>query len=741
MILSFSITGIQNTTTIDTQISIVDGLLEPIITQSVDETDIPLFYYGLEAKDIYDYVSIAQGNFGKNRTRVVYSGPSVELNTSNINITDQANIYFEDTVPLWYQHYPTSASLLGSSDIVGISLYDYNQQLVDGRLWKYDVGQKKLFSNVKNYIDPNTLRHVVYYASITYKDGQVVNELLNAQPVFRKSNSNLIAKRYSITVDNTSITAFINGASISSSKPLYIRENLEDTMDIKVYGDLNSSSWNLAVRNDYLLSDGAVYTINDSFTNSSQFYLYPNNIKILSKRVQVITPTLIWADLPGRFITDGAVEIDTGTIPDSAMEVTLIVRDASGNLKAVYTNYDTQNFVYNDSTNSVEAIFAINSISSDGYIKLLAEISPDDIIDISGNMLADYYIDGTNIKYTVGNSNYQLYAANKALSTNLLWINPALDIEDEEPNSVSVNTNVYTYLLKFPVVVASSISITVTDGLANIVTWTDNGLGVMAPSGGAGVSGTVNYTTGVITLTYNGTQGTIGYTSIKTDYRQAQINGKIKIGSVSVSKNRNFDSLTLLDVRQRGGGIDPKYKETVELIYPESVFYRNADNFTSLDLHISAGLIINLPGNLLLTKFGGQYEEGQVQAKVDSSVRAAIPGIVRYYNVVPEIESVEYGDTPTPYMIITWRDIKDFSYRLHFSYDGSDFSIVRPSVGSELPANTVDTYTGTYQYQFFYNPPTPNNNLIYVKIEGLYRDSNNSLIAGNFSETYRIVRI
>lgn len=742
MILSFTTSGVFKSTLIDLDISITDGLLQPITTQSIEDRDIPLLYYSVDAKNIYDYIGVDKTKFGKNRIRkfeAVSGTTGIDLLTSNIDVTDQANIYFDETVPLWYQHYTTSNSIIGAPNVIGMSLYDYNMEEVDSRLWKFDTSTKVLYTNVSNNIDPNSNRHVTYYVSTTYNDQQVSTEILNAHPVFKESSSNAVSKRYTINATSLSILM-----SISNSAAIYVRENMDKAMDIKVYGDTNSSIWNLAVKNDVVEVDSVIYSIQKSF-DSMLFTEAPQIMKILSKRVEIISSSLLYVDLPGRFVTNGLPKVLNGSIPSKYQKIQLIIRNKNGVLKGVYTNYDPQNWVFEDTTGSVEAEFNINSVSANGYIKIFNEVSVDDLIEISGYMFVDYYIDPANIKITEdGGSNYSLYAEEYSRSKRLNT-NPSLLITDETPVSINKAADTYTYYLREPFLLDGNFKIKDTD---NAITWTIIS-NVLTPSGLPGLSGTINSTVGsptygLVTLVYDTpppANNSLSTTGVRTTYNRSELTGLLDIGNIYVGKNRTFNTLNFIDIRQRGGGINPKYKETVELLYPESIYFKNINNFSSLDLFMSAGLIVNLPGNLLLNKFNGMFEEQQIKTKVDESMRAAIPGTVRYYNIAPQIESVEYGENTSKYMDITWKDIKGFSYRLHFSYDGSDFNLIKPTPITLLPPTDEDLFNGIYSYRFYYNPPTPNNNLIYVKIEGLYEDNYGNEIAGNFSETYRIIRL
>lgn len=749
MILSFSISNVSVSTSVDVDISISDSILQPIVTQSIEDRDIPLFYFGVEAKDIYDYVNIDQPKFGKNKIKRLDNigpGSSIAVSTSNLDITDVYNSYFDETIPLWYKHSHTTNSVIGSPTIISMVLYDYNMEEVDPRLWKYDSVSKILYTNIKNHRDPNSNRHIVYYVSTMYSDQQNSVEILNATNVYLLSDSVNIVKKYNLNYSASSISLNIG----TSATVLYVRENMENVFDTKIYGDINSSNWNIAVKNDAILFDGEVYSIQGSFNSMS----FSNTgtapiMKITSKRVEVFNPTLLWVDLPGHLVVDGLPRVSAGLIPVKYEKLQLIVRDSQGKLKHVFTNYDSQNWVFEDTTGSVEAEFSISSVSENGYIKIYNEISIDDIVEISGYMYVDYCIGLENIKITNNApASWQYYAEYFGFngSNTKLLANPSLIIFNEKPDSISnPAANTFTYTIKHPFVDDDNFVIyDIQNGTPpDPMTWTIIA-GVLTPSDltkGVIAGSSYNTTTGLITLVYTGTYVDPSVDNLTTTYNRESISNAIEISNVTVTKKRTFNNIDLLDIRQRGGGINPKYKDIVDLIYPESIYYKNINNFSTLDLFISAGLIVNLPGNILLKRFNGVFEEQQLQKITSDSMRAGIPGIVRYYNIAPQIESIEYGEDIAPYMVIEWKDIQNFSYKLHISYDGSEFNLIKPTPTTALPATAEDLFTGTYSYKFYYNPPTPNNNLIYVKIEGLYTDNAGNEITGNFSETYRIVRV
>ena len=163
------------------------------------------------------------------------------------------------------------------------------------------------------------------------------------------------------------------------------------------------------------------------------------------------------------------------------------------------------------------------------------------------------------------------------------------------------------------------------------------------------------------------------------------------LGEVAVVQQTSIEDLTILDDRQRGGGLQEDQVIAAKTINPEVLWYTDIGMGGGLPYPGLATVIVKLP-HCLLDTYGGPFSETAITEIVKRHLSFGTYPLIRYYGIIPEL-TIE-DNTVSGEITISWNSVDNLTtYNVFYTTSG-DFAQHNVSPIADNPAGNSYTLDG-----------------------------------------------
>ena len=573
----------------------------------------------------------------------IFTGNSFSSFYKNLLITDVYTdaIQSKPVVPLFYVHLldaginHDSINILDSS-FNRINTYDYKiLDIEDPIATVINVG---IYNDLHNSYNEQTGEVQVYYVQYVDLDGLIQTVLLNNQQVYREATFD------DLNWLNLHLKSWVNAYIISHKNNIY-----EFTLpSSQTYSIRYTENTNINILYPIVSQTTDPWFLritNGAFSHTFNNIVY--NYQISEFHDQIFNPMEPYkfvANEPGLKIADSLIKIQHTPIALPTYPIDIIITNAGTTLYALTTNL-----------NKIGMAHAKEGVLT-GITWSQTEILSWDIqtglihLDV---MLKDYY----TIEVTY-------YYQEQAYEFSLLNLNPIT-------NSDVLEYFYVLYLVPSCSVIGSS-SQTVSLHYLKV-----NRGGVIEYCSQDGSNGEPNIKTAVETISY-GRPGVKDENTFINNYTiegvttGAYTNGYntnkyLVLADISLVQTQSIEDLSIIDTRQRGGGIKEQNDFEAKKTNPEVMWYTDIGFGGGIPYPGKAVIITKLPCTLL-KDYGGDFTDSEIREIVNKHLPFGHYPLIRYYGVVPDI-SLDSVDSDS--ITISWpSEGSGYKYDVYYATTG-----------------------------------------------------------------------
>jgi hypothetical protein len=611
----------MSSTDYDLHINIMQPFWHLYYDATLPHQAVPLAFVSAPALDAYRNLEITRENRGlladiaagteMRLTESVFAVPAVSfLMTDVFNRNTQGSLE-----ALYYVH----DLPLDSKDGSLVYVYDQNMQAIttDWLHWHTEQ-ENSIYSNLVSRYDPLSQQYTLYFVS--YVDGLGVRQirLLNNRPVFRQvsvaeSSSVLQSQRYYTVVSKSDYFEINNLFDAATYSPTSINLGENGLIAIKtsvnsngelLYPALSGSDepWYLRIsHSDFFFTGAAGWTMHyttKDFINQS-FDPHPPYRKEYLATAMILTNQLLK-------IKENIVVDQT-----SSMYMDIIVYHSDGTLSKALTTDITKD-TYTDDQGYIVSYNHLDAVNYDAYSGFLYL---DEKILIDDNVLITYYYYETACEFNKINLN-PLFNQDITNQRCVVYLVP------EGDHASPYSERRLFYLLR-----DQSGSITFSD-------YPDIDL---------------------VGLTWE--EFLTRYTIFGNNPYQFLV-----LGRCNIALGSGIASLSYVDVRNRGGGLDPEKQAILLNNYPETNWLFDQARFDGHPYPGAAALLVEIPFTVLL-EYGGLLTRAQVLEKIKKHLGLGVYPVVRYYGF-PDPTDTSIAVTKTT-ATVTWSG-SDYPYTFYW---------------------------------------------------------------------------
>jgi len=159
------------------------------------------------------------------------------------------------------------------------------------------------------------------------------------------------------------------------------------------------------------------------------------------------------------------------------------------------------------------------------------------------------------------------------------------------------------------------------------------------------------------------------------------------LAAISVNPTHNKEALSIIDVRENGGGIDPDTYEEAKVKNPEVQWLSGEGSFNGQVYPSNAVVVVKLPHTVL-----DDFTLDNVRKIVSENVAYGVYPLIRFYGYEPRVISMLPGSVPGS-TVVTWqKDGPEFTYTIWTAPDPK---------GPWTPAHTYLITDGSGTYNTF----------------------------------------
>lgn len=592
----------------------------------------------------------------------IFSGISYNSFYSNILISDVFSVATptQPSTPLYYEH-----ALLGTIDSTTVIILDSSFQPVGSHLYRvveisvYDevtgipaspaeVDHIAIYNNLENIYDDTTAVYnentgklevsgtleVYYVRYIDPSDDSIQTVLLNNKPIYKPATTSDIwyismklktwVKAYLVEELGTYYkitlpTATTYGITYLSETRIYIKEFLADDKNLP---------WFLRITN-------GSFVYNDSVSGYRYVYEIP---EFRSQLFNPIQPYKIVTGETIEKIGSGLVRLQHVPMALDDFPIEIIIKDANETvLYALTTDSTRHGNAYEYSTTVFWDSTKITSWDNNSGLVL---------IDIK---LKDYWVMTSIYYYKEETYEYISLDLNPISNTSTavggffaIYLVPRATVNDTADAEVTI------YHIQV-------------DRDGTIINCSQDSLNKTVAAGG------------ILGMTYGERNNILVNTFLDT-YTLETVDGDspgqesryLILGEVSIKQHTAPYRVTILDVRERGGGVREEYVREAKQIVPEVTWYSDLCSLDGLSYPGRASVVVKLPYTILDT-YGGRFTEQDVHEIVKRHMAFGHYPLIRYYGVIPNVsireDSLDYDGS----VLLEWSsETADYTFNIYY---------------------------------------------------------------------------
>ena len=599
----------------------------------------------------------------------IFTGNSFSSFYKNLLITDVYTdvIPSKPTVPLFYVHLldaginHDSINILDSS-FNRINTYDYKiLDIEDPVGTAIHVG---IYNDLHNSFNEQTGEVQVYYVQYVDLAGLIQTILLNNQQVYKEATFD------DLNWTTLHLKSWVNAYIIGHKNNIYeFTLPSSQTYSIRYIETTNINTLYPVV--SQTADPWFMRITNGAFSHTFNNIVYNYQISEFHDQLfNPIEPYKFIADEPGLKVTDSLIKVKHTPLALPTYPIDIIIANAGTTLYALTTNL-----------NKVGTEYAKEGVAT-GIDWSQTEILSYDVqtglihLDV---MLKDYYT--IDVTY---------YYQEQAYEFSLLNLNPITNSDALEyfyvlylvPNCSVISSSSQTVSLHYlKVNRGGKIEYCSQDG--------SNGEPPISVVGKSyGRPGSTDSTTFINNYTIEGVTTDAGYTT----------NKYLVLADISLVQTQSIEDLSIIDTRQRGGGIKESNDFDAKKANPEVMWYTDIGFGGGIPYPGKAVIITKLPCTLL-KDYGGDFTDSEIREIVNKHLPFGHYPLIRYYGVVPDIslESVDSGS-----ITISWpSEGSGYKYDVYYATIGEFTKDNATLIDDNISGNTyiIDSLTAGTIYR------------------------------------------
>jgi len=650
---SFEISSVEKTIDTDCFLNITKRRGIPLFRESVSSSKANIAYVAGTAVEVANNLSISDRSTSlfPNREfepeyRTISSDNNFEIHTLNFLVTDvfTDSLSTREGTPLFFKHVISTDRVQRVSDIdlttasgvslLSISILDEYQQQTEVFETSIDYAKGIVYSNLENSFVSST-DYIVYFIRYTVRiDGVIYTytDLLSSEPIYGIASYEDLDEDLEI---------------IQDGRKVYLINELENTYEIYLpgigdyaYKTRNSARlrilspagsdtadpWYIKVSNGSFfatLSDGNLYKYHIAeFLTQSWSPLYPY-------KQSTETPNVLSSSL---------LKLDHDLVHEDEVEdlwLTILIDDEDGDALAAYTtDLSLEGEIASNGATyeiwSETSQVGIRSVDYRQGFVLIDGLTLSEDYEIT----ASYNYEETAYEFTLANFNP---IQNRSIQTTpvVFFI---------YPDTILTTRTQTLYYLKL------------------------NEYGKVTESNWTSFDNTTQ-TIGGKTLYFEAKPTWLDDSSYEVFIDEYSTEGDgifLVLGTVSIGEAQGIDSLTIIDSRRRGGGINVNFLGEAQDIQEDVGWFWDLSNYDGTPYPGNASYLIEVPVTVL-EEAGGTFTMGQVRSVVERHTALGVYPVVRAYGIEIDITNLSFSTGAITLYWTGYGNIDDIVYQVYTS--------------------------------------------------------------------------
>ena len=159
-----------------------------------------------------------------------------------------------------------------------------------------------------------------------------------------------------------------------------------------------------------------------------------------------------------------------------------------------------------------------------------------------------------------------------------------------------------------------------------------------------------------------------------------------------MAKIPKHSEITILDIREAGGGVKDECIAEAKLLNPYVTWYTDVGSWPGVSFPAQCMVIVKIPQSIL-TAYGGTLEHRDVVEKVKMHLPFGHYPVIRYYGVTPHVYLDEDSTSTAGSIKIYWAtETVDYTYSIYYALqEEGPFTEVVSGFGDASPTD-YNTY-------------------------------------------------